>query len=139
MIEQTIKITSKPKSSFGKFLGFLAVGLPAFALALPLNWFLVEFGAITKPLAYALVLIFQVATNFFMCRWFVFSVGNRKSMGRQFAEFFSGIMGFRAADWALYSLIVHLIPEFYLGIQILNVFLFSVLKYRFSRSVIEGS
>lgn len=138
MIEQTVSVVSKPKSSLGKFVGFLAVGLPAFALAIPLNWFLVEFCALPMPLAYAVVLTIQVAANFFMCRWLVFSQGNHKSTGRQFAEFFSGIMGFRIVDWGLYSLIVHFFPGFYLGIQIFNVLLFSALKYRFSRTVIEG-
>jgi putative flippase GtrA len=129
---------SKPQSGAGKFLSFLAVGLPAFALAMPLNWFLVELWAMPKPVAYALVLIVQVVANFFMCRWFVFNVGTHKSIRRQFAEFFSGIMGFRFADWAVYSLIVQLLPHLYLAVQIFNVLLFSALKYRFSRSVIEG-
>jgi len=139
MIEQSVKIISTTKSSFRKFLGFLAVGLPAFALAIPLNWFLVEFCAFSKPLAYALCSALQVTANFFMCRCYVFSVGKHKSTGRQFAEFFSGIIGFRAADWALYTAIVYFLPKFYLGIQIFNVLLFSALKYRFSRAVIEGS
>jgi putative flippase GtrA len=138
MIEQTIRIFSKPKSGMGKFIGFMAVGLPAFALALPLNWFLVEFCAFPKPLAYALVLIVQVTANFFMCRWLVFSAGNHKSPGRQFAEFFSGIMGFRIGDWALYTVLVFFWPGSYLAVQIFNVLVFSLLKYRFSRSVIEG-
>jgi putative flippase GtrA len=139
MIEQTIRIFSKPKSGMGKFIGFLAVGVPAFALALPLNWFLVEFCAFPKSLAYALVLIVQVTANFFMCRWFVFSVGNHKSPRRQFGEFFSGIIGFRIGDWTLYTLLVSFVPDFYIVIQISNAVLFSILKFAFSRRVIEGA
>ncbi len=131
-------LASKTQAETFKFLSFISLGLPAFALAIPLNWFLVEFCAFPKPFAYAVVLTIQVAANFFMCRWFIFSAGNLKSMGRQFVEFFSGIMGYRIVDWGLYSLIVHFFPGFYLGIQIFNVLLFSVLKYRFSRSIIEG-
>ncbi len=138
MIGRITKPPGKPQSGMGKFLGFLAVGLPAFALAVPFNWGLVEFGAFPKPLAYALVLIVQVAANFFMCRWFVFNVGTHKSMRRQFAEFFGGIISFRAADWALYTGLVYFVPKIYLGVQIFNVLLFSALKYRFSRKVIEG-
>jgi putative flippase GtrA len=131
-------IKGEKQSEIYKFVSFILLGLPAFALAIPLNWFLVEICAFPKPLAYALVLIVQVTANFFMCRWLVFSAGNHKSPGRQFADFFSGIMGFRCADWALYSLIVQLLPHFYLSVQIFNVLVFSVLKYRFSRSIIEG-
>jgi putative flippase GtrA len=138
MIGHIAKTLGKPQSGRGKFLGFLAAGLPSFVMAVLLNWGLVEFFTLPKPLAYALVLIVQVVANFFMCRWFVFTTGMHKTIGRQFFEFFSGIMSFRAADWAVYSLTVQFIPHFFLAVQIFNVLLFSVLKYRFSRTVIEG-
>jgi putative flippase GtrA len=117
---------------------FLAWGLPAFLIALPLNYALVEVAGWPMPIAYGVVLCFQVVLNFFLCRRFVFKPGDHKSPGRQFLEFFLGILGFRICDWALYALLVQIVPEIYLGIQIFNVLLFAALKYRFSRKVIEG-
>jgi putative flippase GtrA len=122
-----------------KVAQFLVWGLPAFLFAIPLNYTLVEVVAWPKPIAYAVVLIFQVVLNFFMCRWFVFKPGDHKTPGRQFIEFFAGILGFRFADWAIYSLLVQFLPDLYIGIQFLNVLLFAALKYRFSRKVIEGT
>lgn len=137
-MERSLSWLPKPKSDMAKLLGFLAVGLPAFAVAVPLNWFLVSYAGVSKPLAYAVVLVFQVTLNFFLCRWLIFSPGDHKSARRQFAEFVTGILGFRAGDWALYSILAGFFPSFYLGIQVFNVILFAALKYRFSRKVIEG-
>jgi len=122
----------------GKLGGFLLVGFPTFFVAVPLNFALVHYAGVPKPVAYAAVLLFQVTVNFFLCRWLVFAPGNHMSARRQFAEFMVGILGFRLADWLLYSLLVQLWPNYYLVIQVCNVLLFAVLKYKFSKHVIEG-
>jgi putative flippase GtrA len=117
--------------------GFLVAGLPSFMLAIPLNWFLVDKLSWNTSLAYALVLVFQVTINFFMCRWFVFK--DRKEIGLwvQFSQFVTGILLFRLADWGLYTILVKYIGLYYLGVQVANVFIFAFLKFRFSQKVME--
>ncbi len=116
---------------------FLAAGLPSFIIAVPLNWLLVEHFHWHESGAYALVLVFQVSVNFFMCRWFVFK--NRKSTALwvQFYQFAAGILLFRLADWALYSVLVRFAGLYYLGVQIANIFIFVVLKFKFSKKIME--
>ncbi len=126
---------TKPKTLAGKFTGFLLAGLPSFIIAIPLNWALVEYAHLAKPLAYALVMIFQISLNFFTSRWLVFDSPPGKTFPRQFAEFFSGIAVFRMADWSLYSLLVQFTPHLYLVVQVINVVLFSFLKFLFCRKV----
>ena len=70
---------------------FLIVGLPAFIVAIPLNWFLVEKLAWWKPLAYAFVLVAQTTVNFFLCRRFVFLPSKEKSIGKQYREFMAAV------------------------------------------------
>jgi len=79
----------------------------------------------------------QVTLNFFMCRWFVFKPPPGNGLWRPFARFFVGIALFRLADWAFYTLLVSGFGLHYLAVQIFNVFLFAILKFRFSKSVME--
>ncbi len=122
----------------GKYIKFLAVGLPAFLLAVPLNYLLVEFAGFDKRLAYALVLCFQVSLNFVMCKLFVFENKVRRSLAAQFAGFFGGIIGFRVLDWLLYVFLVEVVGVYYLLVQIMNVLIFSVAKFLFARILFEG-
>lgn len=117
--------------------GFLAAGVPSLALAIPANWFLVEKLHWVMPAAYALVLVFQVTVNFLMCRWFVFT--NRKTTPpwTQFVQFLSGILLFRLADWALYTLLVSVCGFYFLAVQFANIFIFAVLKFKFAKRVME--
>ncbi|HMP73586.1 MAG TPA: GtrA family protein [Kiritimatiellia bacterium] len=119
----------------GHWLGFLGAGLPAFALALPLNFALVDGAGWPKPVAYAVVLIVQVTMNFFMCRWLVFKQAESSALLRQFVAFLAGIGGFRVLDWMVYALWVRMFPSYYLLIQVTNVILFSVMKYIYSKHV----
>ena len=127
-----------PLIKSGMKLGsFLAAGLPSFALALPLNWLLVVRFHWNKAAAYALVLIMQVTLNFFMCRWFVFRERKQTPVWTQLIQFLSGILLFRAADWALYTLLVSVFGLYFLAVQVGNVLVFSVLKFGFARKVME--
>ena len=118
-----------------KLFKFLAAGLPSFCVAVPLNWLLVAKAGWYEQLAYALVLLVQVTVNFFMCRWFVFIERNNKHAFLQFGQFLSGILLFRLADWALYSVLVHVCGFYFLAVQVANVLIFAVLKFRFSEKV----
>ena len=120
-----------------KLLRFLAIGIPAFIIAVPLNWYLVDYLFWSKHYAYALVLIVQVTINFFACVLFVFERDKSKNLFSQFLLFMSGILAVRMLDWALYSLLVRVTPVHYLVIQLANVFMFSLLKFGFARKIIE--
>ena len=120
-----------------KLVRFLAVGIPAFLIAIPLNWWLVQKLDWPKPAAYALVLIVQVTINFFACIVFVFKRDLQKSIFSQFMLFMSGILAARVLDWALYSLLVLWIPYF-TAVQLFNVILFSITKFAYAQKVIEG-
>jgi putative flippase GtrA len=124
--------------TFTKLLRFLAIGIPAFLIAIPLNLFLVEQLAWPKPAAYALVLVVQVTINFFACIFFVFKRDRSKSLASQFTIFMTGILAARVLDWGLYSILVKTLPVHYLVIQFSNVIIFSLAKFTFARKAIEG-
>ncbi len=116
---------------------FLVAGLPAFAVAVPLNHFLVKQCHWSMPLAYALVLVVQVSINFFACCLFVFKRDTQRSMWKQFFIFLSGISAARLVDWAAYSLMTWMgVPM--LAAQLFNVMVLSVLKFSFAQKTIEG-
>lgn len=116
---------------------FLVAGIPAFAIAIALNWFLVSKGGWHKSISYALVLFLQISTNFFICRSFVFSSKRTSSILKQYSTFMSGILIIRGIDWILYSLLVNSFGFHYLIVQLFNVAIFSILKYKFSKNLIE--
>lgn len=93
----------------GRFVKFLAAGLPAFLVAVPANYLLVTAADLPKGVAYAIVLVLQVSFNFMMCRWFVFKAKNERRIAVQFSRFLASILGFRVLDWALYSFAVYLV------------------------------
>ena len=113
----------------GRFVRFLVAGVPSFLIAIPLNYALVSYAQFPKSFAYALVLIFQVSVNFFMCRWLVFTDRNDRNLAIQFVLFISSILGFRVGDWALYSLAVHFLGVPFILMQLANIFFFAILKY----------
>jgi len=121
-----------------KLLRFLAAGIPAFLIAIPLNFFLIERLHWPKPNAYALVLVVQVTINFFACILFVFKRDASKSLASQFAIFATGILATRVLDWGLYTFLVSVIPVHYVFIQLTNVVIFSLAKFTFARRTIEG-
>jgi putative flippase GtrA len=124
--------------AFFRLLRFLAAGIPAFLIAIPLNFLLVENLAWPKSAAYALVLVVQVTINFFACIFFVFERDSSKNPASQFAVFMCGILAVRGLDWSLYSLLVKTTPIHYLVLQFANAAIFSLAKFAFARRTIEG-
>lgn len=120
-----------------KFFKFLLSGLPAFIVAIPLNYLLVSVFDFYKPLAYVIVLILQVSINFFIVRRFVFHKKGYDNIFSEYYKFFIGIAFFRFLDWALYSIVVSLTPINYLIVQLGNVFIFSVAKFLYSKKILE--
>lgn len=123
---------------FSKVFRFILFGIPAFLIAIPLNWFLVETLLWPKPAAYALVLVVQVVINFFICIHFVFDRDPNKKLANQFIIFMTGILIARVLDWGLYSILVQTTPIHYIAIQFFNVIVFSLAKFSFARRTIEG-
>jgi putative flippase GtrA len=121
-----------------KVLRFILFGIPAFLIAIPLNWFLVEKLLWHKTTAYAVVLLVQVTINFYICIRFVFKRDPSKNLAAQFLVFMSGILAARVLDWGLYSLLVNTTPIHYIAIQFFNVIIFSLAKFSFARRTIEG-
>lgn len=120
-----------------RLVKFLAAGFPSFLFAVPTNYVLVAHARLGKPAAYAIVLAGQVTINFFVLRAFVFD-RTGKPWPRQFAEFFGGILGLRTADWLTYVVLADVFGFFYLGVQLLNVALFSLAKFLFAERVFRA-
>ncbi|MBR1609206.1 MAG: GtrA family protein [Kiritimatiellae bacterium] len=134
--------------SIRKLVLFLAVGLPAFLAAFPLNFLLVDRCGMPKTLAYAFVLVVQVNINFPLCRKFVFEPAPEKSVWRQYGEFMGAVAAFRGLDWVFYSFCVEALRFplvvagrdcYYLAYQLANVVVFSLAKFVFCRRAIEGN
>lgn len=134
MIKRTLNKHSK---IIKQLFGFMITGFPAFLLAIPLNWFLVEYIALYKPIAYLITLLFQVSVNFFMLRRFVFTDKKEESVLKQYFQFLAGISVFRFLDWGLYSLLTYYTDIYYLFIQIGNVLIFSIFKFIYSKYILE--
>jgi putative flippase GtrA len=130
-----LSFLKKQTTTAGKFLGFLIAGLPSFVVAIPLNWALVQRTHMSMPLAYGVVMLVQVSINFVFCRLFVFETNTHTSLLRQFAAFSGGMLVFRAIDWAVYFFIIQVFPKYYIVVQVSNIFLFSLLKFAYSRRV----
>jgi len=122
------------KNQAKQFLRFLISGLPSFIVAIPLNIFLVQLLQLHKVLAYCIVLLFQVTVNFFMLKRFAFQ-SSGGSIAREFSIFMSGILLFRVLDAIIYALLVQVMGMYYIFAQILNVCVFSVAKFLFSKKV----
>lgn len=114
----------------------MLIGLPAFAVAIPLNYFLVHRLEMNKAGAYAIVLGMQITVNFFLCRYFVFQNREVRGLWRNFLVFLNGNLIFRLADWAVYVLLTKEFGLPYLGVQLFNVTVFALTKYEFARRVL---
>lgn len=121
-----------------KLAYFLLMGIPAFLIAIWLNYVFVFQFKWEKSLAYALVLLIQVLINFFMCRCFVFRKRKDRHLFVQLGQFACGIVLFRVADWVAYLFLVQVIGVYFLAAQVVNVLVFVLLKFRFSKHVLES-
>ena len=120
-----------------QLIGFGLAGLPSFLIAIPLNWLLVEYFFLQKPVAYMITLFFQVTVNFFMLRIFVFKDRTEENVLRNYFRFLYGIAFFRFLDWGLYSLLVRYTGIYFLVVQIGNVVIFSLAKFFYSKKIME--
>ncbi len=124
---------------FFKFMKFLSSGLPSFLLAVPLNILLVEIVKLDKTLSYSIVILIQITINFFILKKFAFDKNNSIPTLKQFLLFLGGIFFFRAIDVGVFTLMVKYFNIYYIIAQIINVLFFSIVKYLYSKKIIEGS
>ncbi len=120
-----------------KITQFLASGLPGFLVALASNYALVEKLGWPKPPTYLLVLWLQMTVNFFACRLFVFNIGIRAPFYRQYVQFLSGVGLIRMVEWVVYTAAVEGLHFYYLAVQMGNIVLFAIVKFKFAESLFE--
>ena len=116
------------------FIKFLLAGLPSALLAIPLNIVLVEIGEVNKTISYGLVIFLQILLNFIFINNYVFKYNNRFT---SFIKFFFGIIIFRAFDLIIYSQMITLFPKLYILIQLSNVAIFSMIKFKYSKFILN--
>jgi len=139
MRERLARYWEHPSSRLAaKLFLFLVAGLPGILVAIPLNYAAVTLLGLPPALVYAGVLFIQVSINFLCCRWFVFKPNPAVSLWVQYGKFISGILLFRVFDWGLYVFLVQVVGWPYLAVQIFNVILFAMLKFRYTQSVMEA-
>ena len=117
---------------------FLASGFPALVLAVVLNGFLVEKAKIPISAAYGIVLVIQTVINFFMCRFWVFDAASGRNLASSFTFFAAGILLIRFLDWMVYNFLVSQIGLYFLVAQGVNVLVFALVKFEFSRRLFLG-
>jgi putative flippase GtrA len=133
----SIKLSEKQRKLLIQLVKFGIAGLPAFLVAMPLNWFLVEEIRLLKPAAYFITLFFQVTVNFILLRLFVFKGETVKNVLSVYLQFLWGIAFFRLLDWGLYTFLVQNTEIHYLLVQIGNVVIFSLAKFVYSKKIME--
>jgi putative flippase GtrA len=120
-----------------RLVQFLAAGIPAFGAALATNFLLVDKLYWPKPIAYMVVLWFQMTINYFMCRRLVFEPHTHSSLFRQYARFLYGNGGIRLMEWVFYTVLVEVFHVYYFIVQVAGIILFAVAKFRFAESLFE--
>tara|TARA_B100001989_G_scaffold242967_1_gene210241 strand:+ start:765 stop:1181 length:417 start_codon:yes stop_codon:yes gene_type:complete len=124
------------KTISSKYLKFMLAGLPGALFSFPLNFYLVEFCGINISFSYGIVLFIQITLNFFFLNKYVFN-SKKKNLLILFIKFLLVIFIFRFLDWFVYTLITFKIPNYYLLIQLFNILLFSIAKFKFSKLILE--
>ena len=126
----------KSTNFLSNYSAFMLAGFPSFLLAIFLNWIMVEYISFDKLISYAIIQILQVVINFFMCKIFVFKK-NKNRIINQFIKFSAGIILFRILDWSFYTLIIFNTDIHFIIIQISNTIIFSIMKFFYSKRVLE--
>ena len=120
-----------------KYIQFLIAGIPSASLAIPLNILLVEVGKINKPFSYAIVIFLQILLNFCFINKYVFKNKKNKIIILSFLKFFFGILIFRILDWYIYIQLLSLFPNIYVIIQLVNIAIFSMLKFKYTKFILN--
>jgi putative flippase GtrA len=136
-LEKPTPNLSRRKQQASRFVRFALAGIPAFAVAVGLNWILVSRLHWPKSPAYAAVLATQVMVNFAGLRCVVFDRTKARPAWQQMLGFAASVSLFRLLDWVLYSALVAIWPQRYAAIQLGNALVFVAPKFIFSLWVFE--
>ena len=123
--------------SIKNYIKFLLAGAPSAFLAIPLNIILVEFGQLNKSISYLIVITFQILINFCFLKKYVFKNKKNELFIISFLKFYIGILIFRILDWFIYVKIISMFPNIYIIIQVLNIAIFSMLKFKYSKLMLN--
>ena len=121
--------------NFISYIKFLIAGAPSALLAIPLNIILVEIGQLNKPISYSIVIFFQILMNFCFLKKYVFKNKKNELIIISFLKFFFGILIFRTFDWFVYIKITGVYPDIYIIIQVINITIFSMIKFKYSKLI----
>jgi len=121
--------------NFKSYINFLIAGAPSALLAIPLNIILVEIGQLNKPISYSIVIFFQILINFCFLKKYVFKNKKNELIIISFLKFFFGILIFRTFDWFVYIQITSAFPNIYIIIQVINIAIFSMIKFKYSQLI----
>jgi len=125
------------KKEIKKFFKFLILGLPSFSLAILINIFFVKYLMINKSVSYGLITLAQIITNFYLINKYIFNPKRYKSKVIIFVLYAFGILIVRTFDWLIYTKLIDYFPNSYIKIQILNTSLFSILKFKYFKYIMD--
>ena len=120
-----------------KFFKFLILGLPSFSLAIIINILFVKNLKFNRSLSYGLITFAQIISNFCVMNKYIFNPKKYKSQVNIFALHALGILTLRTFDWLIYSKLIYYFPNSYIKIQILNTSLFSILKFKYFKYIMD--
>lgn len=110
------------------YFKYMLSGVPAFLIAVLLNWILVEHIKLPVLLAYLLVLAVQVNINYLICHYVVFNKKERPNL-RGIGQFSIFVLVFQGLTWLAYAVMVKWVGIYYLLAQLINIAFFSVFKF----------
>jgi putative flippase GtrA len=125
------------KLGLSKFAAFLATGVPAFLLAVPLNYILVNYIGLSHELSYVIVLLISQIINFVLVKIFVFRGWKKNSPQKQVLYFVVTTSLIRLLDWLVYVVMVEYASVYFIVAQLTNVVAFSVLRFCVNRIILK--
>lgn len=136
MTSSTETASAPRRSKLEKFIRFGIAGLLLLGGLLFLNRYLVETCALSKPLAYLIVLTVQAVLGYGLNRYGVFE-DKGANWRRVFVRYLVLMGGLRLLDLAVYSVLVELFFAPYLLTHVGNRILFFVVKFFLFQRVFE--
>ena len=88
-----------------------------------------------KTFSYGIVILLQIMVNYIFIKNYVFNYKNNRYT--YFMKFFFGIIIFRFMDLIIYSQLINLFPKFYIFIQLTNIAIFSVIKFKYTKYILN--
>jgi len=110
------------------YIKYMSGGIPAFLMAIALNWLLVDKLHIHVLLAYVFVLTFQIMVNFLICHYLVFNKKSKPTL-KLLGEFSFYVLFFQGLTWITYAIMVKWLSIYYILAQLINIGVLSIFKF----------